>query len=217
MKIIPVMLLGKVMHGTRYAWGEYVEALLITVGVAIFSVSARYSSFSSYGTSHVGQVIKGVVYMLIYVIFIAFDCQWQHKIYNTYGRRNVDVFQMMLGVSLFSVALTTVSVVWSGETPMVTEFLQANPSAGHSLMLAAAASVMGQVAVFHFIREYGPLIFTIVMTVRQLVSIGLSAIAFSHSIPPLAIVGALVVFGTLAFQIRRNYSLARQPEVLIAT
>mmetsp|Transcript_42297 Transcript_42297/g.99217 ORF Transcript_42297/g.99217 Transcript_42297/m.99217 type:complete len:97 (+) Transcript_42297:659-949(+) len=40
-KIIPVMLMGKVLKGSSYPWGQYFEAFLITVGVAIFSVSSK--------------------------------------------------------------------------------------------------------------------------------------------------------------------------------
>ena len=36
-KIIPVMVMGKVLKGTVYPSSQYIEALLITVGVAIFS------------------------------------------------------------------------------------------------------------------------------------------------------------------------------------
>merc|ERR1719203_1648669 len=37
-KVIPVMLMGKVLKGTKYTTGKYCEALLITIGVAIFSL-----------------------------------------------------------------------------------------------------------------------------------------------------------------------------------
>mmetsp|Transcript_17370 Transcript_17370/g.32958 ORF Transcript_17370/g.32958 Transcript_17370/m.32958 type:complete len:496 (+) Transcript_17370:87-1574(+) len=203
-KIIPVMLLGRFMHGTRYSYGDYVEGILIAIGVIIFSL-AQSTHYYNGSTS-----LIGVFYLLVFVISDAFCVQWQSTIYHTYGRRNVDTFQMMLGVNIFAILLT--SITMAGDMPMVMEFLHANPTALHNLFLVAAASTFGQVVIFYFIREYGALIFTIVMTVRQVLFTCLSAVVFSHAIPRIAIFGSFVVFGTVAYQIRRNYSMAQQPE-----
>ena len=43
-KVIPVMLMGKVLNGKSYSWVEYGEALAITSGVAIFGLSKDSSS-----------------------------------------------------------------------------------------------------------------------------------------------------------------------------
>lgn len=43
------------------------------------------------------------------------------------------------------------------------------------------------------------------MTTRQMFSICLSAIVFGHEIKPVAAIGALLVFGTLFYQIYGKY------------
>ena len=43
------------------------------------------------------------------------------------------------------------------------------------------------------------------MTTRQMFSICLSAIVFGHQIKPLAAIGAIIVFGTLFYQIYYKY------------
>ena len=209
-KIIPVMLLGKLMHGTRYSYGEYVEGILIVVGVIIFSLAHSASHHHFRGSS---INVQGFFYLLVYLLADAFTSQWQSTIYNTYGRRNVDAFQMMLAVSMLNIIFTTIAM--AGDIPAVLDFLYVNPTAMYSLLLAAVASTLGQVVIFHIIREHGPLIFAIVVSVRQGLFSCLSAVVFSHDIPPMAIVGALVMFGTLGYQIRKNYSLARQPDALV--
>merc|ERR1719223_1365088 len=40
-KIIPVMIMGKVLKGASYPPTQYVEAFFITIGVAIFSVASQ--------------------------------------------------------------------------------------------------------------------------------------------------------------------------------
>jgi len=154
--------------------------------------------------------------LLAYVFCDAFTSQWQDKIYHTYGRRNVDVFQMMLGVGFFGLLVSLFGLVVAlDDTETVIDFLRQNPRAVRSLLKAAGASALGQLCVFHFIREYGPLVFTVLMTVRQMLSIVVSSLAFGHTIRPLAVVGALVVFATVVHQIRRNYRFARRPDVLV--
>jgi hypothetical protein len=40
-KIIPVMLVGKLLHNRTYPWMEYAEAALITFGVTLFSLNEK--------------------------------------------------------------------------------------------------------------------------------------------------------------------------------
>ena len=51
----------------------------------------------------------------------------------------------------------------------------------------------------------GPIVFTIIMTTRQMLSICLSAVIFGHLISIKAAAGAFLVFGVLFYQIRRKY------------
>ena len=53
--------------------------------------------------------------------------------------------------------------------------------------------------------QFGPIVFTIIMTTRQMFSICLSAIIFGHVIKPVAGLGAMLVFGTLFYQIYGKY------------
>ena len=41
--VIPVMLMGKFLKGTKYPYVQYVEATFITIGVAIFSLASKVS------------------------------------------------------------------------------------------------------------------------------------------------------------------------------
>lgn len=39
--MIPVMLVGRLIHRKSYPWKEYVEALIITIGVGIFTLTEK--------------------------------------------------------------------------------------------------------------------------------------------------------------------------------
>ena len=202
-KIIPVMIMGKFLKGTIYTRSQYLEALFITIGVAIFSVFAQESKREN------GTEIQGLAYMLCYIIFDCFTSQWQDKIYVTYGRQNVDPFQMMLGVNCSAIVITTAGLLLSGDFPKVWEFFLVNPDVLVYNIITAITSASGQLCIFYTIKEFGPIVFTIIMTVRQMISICISAYKFGHHIQAKALCGAIIVFGVLFYQIRRKF-LAKQ-------
>jgi len=199
-KIIPVMCMGKILKGTNYPYSQYAEAFLITVGVAIFSVLSKESDKGAGSTE-----ILGLVFLLMYITSDSFTSQWQSRVYADYGKENVDPYQMMLGVNVNAIALTTAGLVLSGDLPVVWEFLLANPICFRYNVITAITSASGQLCIFYTIKEFGPIVFTIIMTTRQMFSICLSAIIFGHEIKPMAAVGAIIVFGTLFYQIYGKY------------
>ena len=116
--------------------------------------------------------------MVAFLIFDSLTVQWQDTIYDTYGRRNVDPFQMMMGVSFFGVVLSSLSLIISEDIGTVIEFCEPNPAAIWMLVMPGVDSSLGQLFVYFTIREFGPVAFTIIMTIQQVLSIVLSAIAF---------------------------------------
>jgi len=199
-KIIPVMMMGKFLKGASYPLTQYVEAALITFGVAIFSVLSKSSDKDT------STEVIGLIFLVMYICFDSFTSQWQDKVYTQYGRPNVDAYQMMLGVNISAICITTAGLILSGDLPIVLEFLAKNPEAFHSNIITAITSASGQLCIFYTIKEFGPIAFTIIMTTRQMFSICISAVVFGHQISPKAACGAIMVFAVLFYQIRRKYN-----------
>ena len=194
-KIIPVMIMGKILKGTQYPVREYLEAALITFGVAIFSLASKSSN------STTSTEALGLLFMIVYITADCFTSQWQDKVYVTYGKNNVDPYQMMLGVNTSAIIITTLGLVFSGDFPKVFEFFQANPNVFQYNIITAITSASGQLFIYYTIKEFGPIVFTIIMTVRQMISICISAAIFGHTMSAIALVGATVVFAVLFYQI----------------
>eukprot|EP00934_Nitzschia_sp_Nitz4_P006106 Nitzschia sp. Nitz4//scaffold12_size214221//22772//24182//NITZ4_001479-RA/size214221-processed-gene-0.105-mRNA-1//1//CDS//3329534957//6096//frame0 len=201
-KIIPVMVMGKVLKGTSYPLEQYAEAVLITIGVAIFSLTSK----SGKGTE---TELVGLIFLLMYITFDSFTSQWQAKIYDQYGRPNVDQYQMMLGVNVSAICITTAGLIITGDFPIVYEFLAANPTALGYNVVTAITSALGQLFIFYTIKEFGPIVFTIIMTTRQMFSICISAAIFGHPISLFGLLGATLVFSVIFYQIRRKFNARR--------
>eukprot|EP00529_Nitzschia_sp_RCC80_P020041 CAMPEP_0113447080 /NCGR_PEP_ID=MMETSP0014_2-20120614/4051_1 /TAXON_ID=2857 /ORGANISM="Nitzschia sp." /LENGTH=418 /DNA_ID=CAMNT_0000338219 /DNA_START=195 /DNA_END=1451 /DNA_ORIENTATION=- /assembly_acc=CAM_ASM_000159 len=203
-KIIPVMMMGKLLKGTSYPVGQYIEAFLITVGVAVFSIASKTPKGEN------STELKGLVFLLMYIFFDSFTSQWQDKVYKQYGKSNVDQYQMMLGVNSSAICITTFGLIVTGDLPIVYEFLLANPIVLRYNIITAVTSASGQLCIFYTIKEFGPIYFTIIMTTRQMISICISSIVFGHTISALAFIGAAIVFSVLFYQIRRKYKARMQ-------
>jgi len=206
-KVIPVMIMGYFLRGTRHKTVEYMEALVITLGVVTFSYSnggkggkashAVDAAAEAEAESAALQEWLGYLCLIAYVACDAFTSQWQSKLYEQHGK--IDHWHMMFGINVSSVCLTVAAMVISGDIPAVWEFFQYNPAAIWFNIATSITSATGQIAIFYCIRKYGATIFTIIMTTRQVFSIMLSNLIFGHPTPWGAVVGATLVFAAVFY------------------
>jgi len=197
-KVIPVMLLGRLVNKRSYSVTEYMEAVAISVGVSIFSLSERGGK--SGGSAE--APLLGVFMLVLYLATDSFTSQWQSRVYADHPK--VDQFQMMFVTNAWSIVLTLATLLASGEMWVTMNFIMENPAALLDNMAIALSSAVGQLFIFRTIWKFGPVVFTLIMTTRQMFSMVLSAIVFGHELGALAYVGAGIVFAALLLQLRRR-------------
>jgi len=197
-KVIPVMLVGKVFHKKNYPWIEYAEAVGITLGVAVFMVTEKSAKA---GTPE-GDSVLGVLLLCVYVFCDSFTSQWQDRVYKTY---HVDQYAMMFGVNFFSLSFTAANLLATGEMRLALEFLAGDPAALANVLTLSFTSATGQLFIFYTIKKFGPIVFTIMMTTRQMLSLTVSCLVFGHALGSGALAGTAVVFGVLFFRTKRKY------------
>ena len=96
------------------------------------------------------------------------------------------------------------ALVFSGELPEIVEFLAYNPKALYYNIITAICSTTGQFAIFYTIKRFGPDVFTVIMTTRQMLSIVVSNYLFNHTMAAQSYVGAAIVFGVISYSIYRK-------------
>lgn len=180
------------MNGKSYPVQEYVEAAMITAGVTMFSLAER-SSPSDRDPS--ADSSYGVILLAMYLCCDSFTSQWQSKVYKEW---KIDQFQMMLGVNLWSMIFTGFTLYLSGEFFTSFAFIMSDSTALLHMVILSITSATGQLFIYYTLKEFGPVVFTIIMTTRQIFSLFLSLLLFGHSISGVgwsSIVGVfLVVF-----------------------
>jgi len=190
-KMIPVMLMGYVVTGTRYSSLEYIVAITITTGAVIFKLY-EVNDAPVQNTEFVG-----IVLISAYMMFDSFTSNWQSKLFKQY---HIGSVTMMLYSNLFSAAFTALGLLVSLECVQVASFLASNPTIHMHIMIMSICSATGQLFIFFTIKEFGPLVFATIQTTRQLLSICLSIFMFSHPINNMEILGITLVFVALAVQ-----------------
>ena len=112
--------------------------------------------------------------------------------------------QAMFAVNTWSIVMTFGALLAADELWPTLQFLQDNPAAIWDNVLISLTSASGQLFIYYTIRRFGPVVFTIMMTTRQMFSMVISAFAFGHALHPPAYVAAVLVFGVLFYRIKRG-------------
>lgn len=198
-KVIPVMLMGKCLSGKKYQFYEYLTAVMISTGVAIFLLcSGDHSSKTTVTT------FSGLIMLVGYVLFDSFTSNWQGELFSKYKMTS---FQMMCGVNFFSIIFCGVSLIEQGGFFESVSFMMRHPQFVYHVILLSTCGAGGQLFIFHTIATFGPVTFTIIMTIRQGLSILLSCIIYSHPVTTGAFFGMVLVFSAIFLRMYANRRL----------
>lgn len=198
-KIIPVMIMGKVISKTKYEYYEYVTAVLLSCGMTLF----MFGSSEDHKTSTV-TTISGLVLLAFYLIFDSFTSNWQGALFSQYKMTSI---QMMCCVNLFSCLFTSVSLLPQGGFVSSLGFMKQFPKFAFDCLVLSVCSAIGQLFVYFTISKFGAVVFTIMMTIRQGLAILLSCIIYHHHISAVGVIGIILVFFSIFLRVYCNQRL----------
>ncbi|CAH0677569.1 unnamed protein product [Spodoptera exigua] len=193
-KVIPVMLMGKLVSRNKYEVYEYVTAVLISIGMVMFMFGSHDDNVVSSAMTWGGAALLGV-----YMVCDSFTSSWQGAVFSRY---QCSALHMLCGVNMFSCALTAAAHAHAAP-PL--RLLQ-QPAFLADCLLLSASSALGQLLIYHTIARFGPVVFTIIMTLRQAVSILLSCAVYGHRVSAGGALGVATVLGAVLL---RLYARAR--------
>uniref|UniRef100_A0A670I3W9 Adenosine 3'-phospho 5'-phosphosulfate transporter 1 n=1 Tax=Podarcis muralis TaxID=64176 RepID=A0A670I3W9_PODMU len=191
-KVIPVMLMGKLVSRKSYEYWEYLTAALISVGVSMFLLSSSHDKHLSTVTT-----FSGVVLLAGYIVFDSFTSNWQDALF-TYKMSSV---QMMFGVNVFSCLFTVGSLLEQGALLESVRFMARHSEFAAHAVLLSVCSAFGQLFIFYTINQFGAAVFTIIMTLRQAFAILLSCLIYGHAVTVVGGLGVAVVFTALFLRV----------------
>jgi adenosine 3'-phospho 5'-phosphosulfate transporter B2 len=203
-KVIAVMLMGKCVSKKTYETYEYASAFLISFGIFVFFMNTQEDKKHHQQT----LLLSGLFLLIGYLACDSFTSNWQDKIFKEH---KVKPLQMMFGVNLCSVLLTSVSLVQQGAYSDTMAFTLRHPTFFSDVLCLSLSSALGQLFIYKTINEFGPVIFTIIMTTRQALAVLFSCFYFNHPINLAGFVGIFIAFGAIFGQIYFKQRTKKQP------
>lgn len=194
-KTLAVILMGKVVSRKKFPAYEYVCAGLIFLGVSVFLLWNPQETERNYTKE---TTFSGLFILAGYIVFDSFTSNWQGELYSTY---KMSSYQCMLGTNIFSSLFTGVSLLLEGVLLKNLIFCLETPALAYDVIGMSIFSMTGQFFIFYCIETFGPVVFTIIMACRQVLSIIVSCLMFGHPLTAQSFIGALIVFCAIFLRI----------------
>ncbi|KAJ3688366.1 hypothetical protein LUZ61_017530 [Rhynchospora tenuis] len=190
-KMIPVMVWGTVIMQKRYYVKDYLLAVFVTLGCSLFILNQPMLDTQK---SRRESTVRGVLLMLGYLGFDGFTSTFQDKLFKGY---EMEIQNQIFFTTTCSCFISLCWLIFLGKLVPAVSFMLRHPDCFFDAMVLSGVATASQFFISYTIRHFGALTFAIVMTTKQLVSIVLSCIYFTHPLSLMQWLGGGVVFGSL--------------------
>ncbi|CAA0832939.1 UDP-galactose/UDP-glucose transporter 5B [Striga hermonthica] len=205
-KMIPVMIWGTFIMQKKYTGRDYLFALFVTLGCSIFILFPAEGDISPYSRGR-ESTVWGVSLMIGYLGFDGFTSTFQDKLFKGY---DMEIHNQIFYTTLCSCMISFTGLILQGNLQMAIDFVIRHNECFIDIAILSTVATISQFFISYTIRNFGALAFATIMTTRQLVSILLSCLWFSHPLSSEQLIGAVIVFGSIY---SKNF-LRRKPKTL---
>lgn len=202
-KMVPIMLMGKLLNNATYETYEYMSGAVVGFGLYLFLDSSEHIDLREnvFGDpENITGAMCGVVLLILFLFYDSFTGQWQSRMFQL--NKSMSPLQMMLIMNAFSATFSFITLVHQEELYKAMFFVYSHPHMIIHLTIFIVSSTVGQLFIFYTVKNFGAVVFAIIMSVRILFSTILSCVVYSHPINELGFVGILIVFAAIAYRIR---------------
>jgi len=203
-KMMPVMIWSIIISGKKYKLPDWSIAGAVSLGVTQFLLTGEISAKHSDKDSS----FWGLLCLAAFLAFDGFTSTFQEKLFKEH---NTSKFNQMMYVNSCSAVVSFLTLIASGKLLSALGFCSAHPTfVGHAFMLSVAA-VGGQFFIYSQVKEFGALVFAATMNLRQVLSILMSYVLYSHSISRQQLMGLVLVFGSLFYKSYLGFTTMKRP------
>lgn len=138
------------------------------------------------------------------MLFDSFTSNWQGDLFKKFSMTPI---QMTCGVNFFSTLFTFTSLTIQGGLISSIEFATEHPQFLFDCAILSMSSAIGQLFIYYTIATFGPVVFTIIMTIRQAVAVLLSCLIYKHEITFIGSIGIIILFLAIFLRVYCNQRL----------
>jgi len=118
--------------------------------------------------------------------------------------RDLSMVELMFATSAFSTLLSFITLIHSQELWPALDFVIRHSEIHFHFFVFSICSTIGQLLIFYTIKNFGAVVFTIIMTTRVLLSIALSCYIYEHKITQSGFFGLVLVMCAILYRIKRK-------------
>jgi len=232
-KLLPVMFLHLTIFRKRYPLYKYLVVLLVTAGVAIFTLHHPSSSSSSKSSRPATTSSAwGLLLLSINLLLDGLTNSTQDHIFTNPSIRPYTGPQMMAAQNILCTLLTTTYLLLSPssviqslthtlaidlpnagtELHSALAFIRAHPAIGYDVLAFSACGAVGQLFIFYTLSHFSSLLLVTVTVTRKMLTMMLSVLWFGHRLSGMQWVGVGLVFGGVGAEgwIQRREKVAKE-------
>jgi len=174
--ILPVMFIGRLFGNRLPTKQDYAEALFITFMALCFMWNLNLLSLP---LQTAGELVGLLLMMAVYVVSASLTCNLEDVVYQYH---NLNPGQMLLGLELASGAVAWSVILINGELFQALVFITKEPQSLLCIGLLALAASAGAYTCTLTVRLFGPAVFALLTTCRQILSLAISLAMFRHGV-----------------------------------
>jgi len=202
-KLAPVMAMGKILGNKTYPPYDYYVAVMIGVGITMFMSSTDELNLQAMTNgAEPSAAWTGVMLLFLFLFFDSFTSQFQSRMFQRHA--DLSMVELMFATSAFSTALSAITLVHTNELTPALNFVYAHSEIHLHFFMFSICSTIGQLLIFYTIKNFGAVVFTLIMTTRILLSIALSCLMYGHQITGLGFIGLMMVLSAVLYRIKRK-------------
>lgn len=202
-KLAPIMLMGKLLQNKEYPFYDYAVAVVVGSGIALFMSGSENVDFSvsilSYGQQE-SNTSTGIMMLFLFLFFDSFTGQWQSRMFNK--NPDLTVVELLFATSAFSTVLSLITLVHADELGPALDFVWRHNEIHLHFFLFSVCSTVGQLLIFYTIKNFGAVVFAIIMATRVLISIVVSCLLYDHPMTATGFAGLLLVMCGVGYRVK---------------
>ncbi len=202
-KIVPVMVFNVVVAKKSYSVREYVQVLMITLGIILFNLF-KARKRGGEGSAADDDSLVGVVLLLASLCCDGITGSYQRVFMDEY---RPSTHKLMAGMNLWSIVILVPPLLLTGQGYQGLAYCAAHPGIVPAILWFSLCSAAGQNFIFYCITGPGPLVCAIVTTTRKFFTILLSVLLHPDNVLSSSQwMAVALVFTGLGGEIHENWS-----------
>lgn len=196
-KLLPVVIVSS-FRGKKHTIIDYMEIVVLVLGLVVFGMETEA------GSGDYTATLTGLALLAGLICSDAFTPHLQDMMFDKCPE--LDAMSATFAQACFAAAVIMFVHMSSGMIFGSVGFVLRHPIALLHMTVLAMSSTVTQYLITYTIKHFGPVSFTIMTSIRQMIAVCISGLLFHHTFSAVAIVAMVIVFCTIIMRAVRPFT-----------